>query len=164
MTGVVTRGAVVATVLATGTLQPVDTVEVGSQVTGLVQTLGADFNSRVTAGQVLATLDPAALQAQVDQALATVSRLAAEVNRAKVTLADAEAKLRRADASEAAIGSSPTPTSTPHGPRASGLRRRSSPRRRRSSRLKAFARPGSRQPWPHDHSRAVGGYSAVEKR
>ncbi len=98
MTGVVTRGAVVETVQATGTLQPVDTVEVGSQVTGSVQTLGADFNSRVTAGQVLATLDPASLQAQVDQASATVARLAAEVNRARVTLADAETKLRRAEA------------------------------------------------------------------
>ena len=98
MTGVVTRGAVVETVEATGTLQPVDTVEVGSQVTGTVKTLGADFNSLVTEGQVLATLDPASLQAQVDQAAATVARLAAEVNRAKVTLADAETKLRRADA------------------------------------------------------------------
>ncbi len=98
MTGVVTRGAVVETVEATGTLQPVDTVEVGSQVTGTVKTLGADFNSLVLEGQVLATLDPASLQAQVDQAAATVARLAADVNRAKVTLADAETKLRRADA------------------------------------------------------------------
>jgi HlyD family secretion protein len=98
MTGVVTRGAVVETVEATGTLQPVDTVEVGSQVTGSVKTLGADFNSRVTEGQVLATLDPASLQAQVDQASATVARVAADVNRAKVTLADAENKLRRAEA------------------------------------------------------------------
>ena len=98
MTGVVTRGAVIETVEATGTLQPVDTVEVGSQVTGSVKTLGADFNSRVTTGQVLATLDPASLQAQVDQASATVARLAAEVNRAKVTLADAETRLRRAEA------------------------------------------------------------------
>ena len=98
MTGVVTRGAVVETVEATGTLQPVDTVEVGSQVTGTVKTLGADFNSRVTAGQVLATLDPASLQAQVDQASATVARLVADVNRAKVTLADGETKLRRAEA------------------------------------------------------------------
>ena len=70
----------------------------GSQVTGSVKTLGADFNSRVTAGQVLATLDPASLQAQVAQAAATVARLAADVNRAKVTLADAGNKLRRAEA------------------------------------------------------------------
>ena len=98
VTGVITRGAIVETVEATGTLQPVDTVEVGSQVTGSVKTLGADFNSRVQAGQVLATLDPASIQAQVDQAAATVARLAAEVNRAKVTLADADNKLRRAEA------------------------------------------------------------------
>jgi HlyD family secretion protein len=98
VTGVVSRGAVVETVEATGTVSPVDTVEVGSQVTGTVKTLGADFNSRVAAGQVLATLDPASLQAQVDQAAATVARLVAEVNRAKVTLADAETKLRRAEA------------------------------------------------------------------
>ena len=97
-TGVVTRGAVIETVEATGTVQPVDTVEVGSQVTGTIRTLGADFNSRVAAGQVLATLDPASLQAQVDQASATVARLAAEVNRAKVSLADATTKLARAGA------------------------------------------------------------------
>ncbi len=97
-TGVVPRGAVVETVEATGTLQPVDTVEVGSQVTGTIVSLGADFNSRVQAGQVLATLDPAALKAAVDQAAATVARLNAEVNRAKVSLADAETKLRRAEA------------------------------------------------------------------
>jgi len=97
-TGVVTRGAVVETVEATGTLQPVDTVEVGSQVTGTIVSLGADFNSRVSEGQVLATLDPASLRAVVDQAAATVTRLNAEVNRAKVSLADAETKLGRADA------------------------------------------------------------------
>jgi len=102
MTGVITRGAIVEIVEATGTLQPVDTVEVGSQVTGSVKTLGADFNSRVQAGQVLATLEPASIQAQVDQAAATVARLAAEVNRAKVTLADADTKLRRAEALAAA--------------------------------------------------------------
>jgi HlyD family secretion protein len=98
LTGVVTRGAVVETVEATGTLQPVDTVEVGSQVTGTIVSLGADFNSRVKEGQVLATLDPAALKAAVDQAAATVMRLNAEVNRARVSLADAETKLRRAQA------------------------------------------------------------------
>jgi len=98
LTGVVTRGPVIETVEATGTLQPVDTVEVGSQVTGTIVSLGADFNSRVSEGQVLATLDPASLKAVVDQAAATVTRLSAEVNRAKVSLADSETKLRRADA------------------------------------------------------------------
>lgn len=94
----VSRGDVVETVEATGTVQPVDLVEVGSQVTGTIQTLGADFNDRVEAGHVLARLDPASLQAQVDQAAATVTRLSAEVNRAEVTLTDAQTKLARAEA------------------------------------------------------------------
>jgi HlyD family secretion protein len=94
----VSRGDVVETVEATGTVQPVDLVEVGSQVTGSIQSLGADFNDRVEAGQVLARLDPASLQAQVDQAAATVTRLSAEVNRAQVTLTDAQSKLTRAEA------------------------------------------------------------------
>jgi len=97
-TATVTRGDVVETVEATGTVQPVDLVEVGSQVTGTVQSLGADFNDRVTAGQILARLDPASLQAQVDQASATVARLSAEVNRAQVSLTDAQSKLARAEA------------------------------------------------------------------
>ena len=94
----VSRGDVVETVEATGTVQPVDLVEVGSQVTGTIQILGADFNDRVEAGHVLARLDPASLQAQVDQAAATVTRLSAEVNRAQVTLTDAQTKLARAEA------------------------------------------------------------------
>jgi HlyD family secretion protein len=94
----VSRGDVVETVEATGTVQPVDLVEVGAQVTGTIQTLGADFNDRVEAGHVLARLDPASLQAQVDQAAATVTRLSAEVNRAQVTLTDAQTKLARAEA------------------------------------------------------------------
>lgn len=97
-TAPVTRGDIVETVEATGTVQPVDLVEVGSQVTGTIQSLGADFNDRVTAGQILARLDPASLQAQVDQASATVARLSAEVNRAQVSLADAQTKLTRAEA------------------------------------------------------------------
>ncbi|HEX7085902.1 MAG TPA: efflux RND transporter periplasmic adaptor subunit [Vicinamibacterales bacterium] len=97
-TAVVTRGDVVEIVEATGTLSPVDTVEVGAQVTGRIESLHADFNDRVVAGQVLARLEPEALQAQVDQAAATVHRLQAEVNRAEVTLQDAETKLARAEA------------------------------------------------------------------
>jgi len=97
-TAVVTRGDVVELVEATGTLSPVDTVEVGAQVTGRIESLHADFNDRVVEGQVLARLEPEALQAQVDQAAATLERLKAEVNRAEVTLEDAETKLARAEA------------------------------------------------------------------
>ena len=71
----VSRGDVVATVEATGTLQPLDTVEVGTQVSGTIASLGTDFNQLVKRGQVLATLDPALFQTQIDQAKATVMRL-----------------------------------------------------------------------------------------
>jgi HlyD family secretion protein len=95
-TAPVTRGSVVETVDATGTLEAVTTVQVGTQVSGTIASLHADFNSRVSRGQVVARLDPSLLQAQVDQAAATVVRLEADVERARVTLEDAQVKLRRA--------------------------------------------------------------------
>jgi HlyD family secretion protein len=97
VTASVTRGPVVQKVESTGTVQPVDSVEVGSQVTGTINSLGATFNSVVHEGQVLATLDPAALQAQVDQARAALSRMNADLLQAKVTLSDAQIKLDRAE-------------------------------------------------------------------
>jgi HlyD family secretion protein len=97
VTAPVTRGPVVQKVEATGTVQPVDSVEVGSQVTGTVNGLTATFNSIVREGQVLATLDPAALQAQVDQARAALARMNADLQQAKVNRSDAEIKLARAE-------------------------------------------------------------------
>ena len=97
VTADVTRGPVVQTVEATGTVQPVDSVEVGSQVTGAVNKLNATFNSIVHEGEILATLDPAALQAQVDQARAALARMNADLQQAKVNLSDAEIKLARAE-------------------------------------------------------------------
>ena len=93
----VTRGEVVQKVEATGTVQPVDSVEVGAQVTGTIKTLEATFNSEVRKGQVLATLDPASLQAEVDQARANLSRLQAQCEQAKVAVEDASIKLTRAE-------------------------------------------------------------------
>ncbi len=93
----VTRGDIVVRVSATGTLAPVDTVEVGTQVSGTIASLGADFNQPVTRGQVIATLDPAVLTSQVTQAEATVIRLRAELERASVLLDDARVKLTRAE-------------------------------------------------------------------
>jgi len=90
------RGSVVDTVEATGTLQAVTTVQVGSQVSGTIQSLHADFNSQVRKGDVIARLDPSLLQAQVDQASATVVRLEADVERARVDVDDAQVKLGRA--------------------------------------------------------------------
>jgi HlyD family secretion protein len=96
MTAPASRGDVVETVEATGTLQAVTTVQVGTQVSGTIQSLHADYNTRVRKGDVIARLDPSLLQAQVDQTQATVVRLEAEVERSRVTLEDAQVKLRRA--------------------------------------------------------------------
>jgi HlyD family secretion protein len=93
----VSRGDVVATVEATGTLQPLDTVQVGTQVSGTIATISTDFNQVVKRGQVLATLDPAIYQSQIDQAKANVIRLEAEVERAQVQVEDAALKLKRAE-------------------------------------------------------------------
>ena len=84
----VTRGPIQSQVAATGTLNPVDQVEIGSQVSGTIQRLYADYNSRVRSGQILAQIDPAILKANRSQAEASVER-------AKVALADAERMLRR---------------------------------------------------------------------
>jgi HlyD family secretion protein len=92
----VTRGSVVETVDATGTVEAVTTVLVGTQVSGTIQSLKADFNSRVRKGQVIAELDPSLFRTQVDQAQATVARLEADVERAVVAETDTQQKLRRA--------------------------------------------------------------------
>jgi HlyD family secretion protein len=95
-TAEVTQGDVVATVEATGTLEAVTTVEVGTQVSGTIKALAADFNSQVRQGQVIAQLDPSLFDTQVAQERATVTRLKAEVERARVQADDAQVKLRRA--------------------------------------------------------------------
>src|SRR5690242_7650491 len=64
----VDRGAVESTVTATGALNAVVTVQVGSQVSGTIAKLGADFNSQVTQGQVIAQIDPTRFRANVAQA------------------------------------------------------------------------------------------------
>jgi HlyD family secretion protein len=91
-----TRGDVVEVVEVTGKLEAVTTVQVGTQVSGTIQSLHADFNSKVRKGQVIARLDASVLKAQVDQAEATLARLQAEVERARVQVGDANLKLRRA--------------------------------------------------------------------
>src|SRR5215213_7776839 len=67
VTAEVSRGDVIAKVDATGTLAPVTTVQVGSQVSGTVKALFVDFNAQVRKGQVIAELDPSLFQTQVDQ-------------------------------------------------------------------------------------------------
>src|SRR5882724_7678401 len=65
---IVTRGTITQAGTATGTLNPVVNVQVGSQVSGNIAKLFADFNSQVKAGQVVAQIDPALFQATVTQA------------------------------------------------------------------------------------------------
>lgn len=96
ITAGVTRGDVIETVDATGTLQAVTTVQVGSQVSGTIKALHADFNSVVRKGQVVAELDPSLLQAQVEQTQAGLVRVQADVDRARIQVEDAQAKLKRA--------------------------------------------------------------------
>ena len=95
-TAAVTRGDVVDTVGATGTLQAVKTVQVGTQVSGTIQNLYADFNSLVKQGQILARLDPSLFQTQIEQARANLIRAQADLDRLKVSLDDARVKLTRA--------------------------------------------------------------------
>ena len=95
-TAAVTRGPIVSAIAATGIVEAVTTVEVGSQVTGAIQSLGADFNSVVRKGQVLARLDPSLVQSTVEQARANLARADADVDRLKVAADDVERKLGRA--------------------------------------------------------------------
>jgi len=66
-----TRGDVIDSVGATGTLEAVETVDVGTQVSGTVQDLYADFNDIVRKGQVIARLDPSLLQTQISSSAPT---------------------------------------------------------------------------------------------
>lgn len=89
----VERGPVASTVSASGTLSAVVTVEVGSQVSGLIQELEADFNSEVKAGQVIARIDPANFEAKVAQAEADVAVAKANVSMQVATRAEQEANI-----------------------------------------------------------------------
>src|SRR5262245_16423452 len=102
-TSPITRGDIIDTVGATGTLQAVTTVQVGSQVSGNISWLGADFNSIVKKGQVIARLDPSLFQAQLQQtsanltqARANLTKAQSDLERTKVRLTDAQQKFTRA--------------------------------------------------------------------
>jgi len=84
-TTAVERGRIVASVSATGTINPVVEVQVGSQISGTIEKLHADYNDRVTKGQVLAELEPSLLRTAVVQAQANVAHAQAAVNDAKRT-------------------------------------------------------------------------------
>src|SRR5213592_495948 len=83
-TSIVTRGPITQAVTATGTLNPVVNVQVGSQVSGNIAKLFADFNSQVKAGQVVAQIDPALFQATVTQAEGDLANAQAALELARV--------------------------------------------------------------------------------
>ena len=96
VTAPVTEGPIARTVMTTGTLAPAKTVDVGAEVSGTVEYLGADFNSPVHAGDVLARMDPRPFDAEVMQATAAVAQSEGDLARFRVVAGDAQVKLTRA--------------------------------------------------------------------
>lgn len=88
-------GDLIVTVTATGTLQPTNQVEVGSEISGRIANVSADYNDVVTKGQVLATLDTDQLSAQVRQSQAALQAAVAGVAEAEATVVETQAKLTR---------------------------------------------------------------------
>jgi HlyD family secretion protein len=99
-TAPVERGTILSTVSATGTLNAVVTVQVGSQISGTIRELHADFNSKVKKGQLVARIDPEIFEAKVAQAKADLESARANVlnQRASVARAEAEVATARANA------------------------------------------------------------------
>jgi HlyD family secretion protein len=95
-TAPLTTGSIVREVVATGTVQARRTVEVGAQVSGVVQSLDADYNSVVRKGQVVARLDPSIYSAQLSEARAALTAAEADVAGFDAALDDAATRLRRA--------------------------------------------------------------------
>ncbi|MFW2371791.1 MAG: efflux RND transporter periplasmic adaptor subunit [Gammaproteobacteria bacterium] len=89
-------GPLTVAVTATGTLQPVNQVEVGSEISGTIRKVLVDFNDRVIEGQVLAIMDTDQLQARVNQATAALALSRAKVQQAEATVVESKSKLRRA--------------------------------------------------------------------
>jgi HlyD family secretion protein len=100
ITAGVERGSVEVTVSATGTLQAVTTVAVGSQASGSVAWLGADFNSEVKRGQVIARLDSTTFDAQIENARASVANAEAAVVAATSEIANQNANVQAAKANQ----------------------------------------------------------------
>jgi HlyD family secretion protein len=87
------RGSLTVVVTATGTLQPTNTVSVGSEVSGIVKTVEVSYNDRVVAGQVLARMDTTKLEAQLTQARAALESARAKVLQTEATVVETNTKL-----------------------------------------------------------------------
>ncbi len=94
-TAEVRRGDLTVTVTATGTLQPVNQVDVGTEVSGTIIRVAVDFNDRVGTGQILAELDPEQALARTRQAGAALALAQARVQEAEATVTETTNKLRR---------------------------------------------------------------------
>jgi HlyD family secretion protein len=95
VTALVERGTVRSQITSTGTVKPLVEVLVGSQLSGTVKELYADFESPVKQGQLIALIDPATFKAELDEAQADVVAAKAALNQAQVTLEDERRTLAR---------------------------------------------------------------------
>lgn len=94
-TAPVTRGDILQTVSATGTIQAVNTVDVGTQVSGTINSIRVDYNSSVKKGQVIATIDPTLFQAEVNKARADLASAKAGVAESQADLNEASRDYKR---------------------------------------------------------------------
>jgi HlyD family secretion protein len=94
----VQTGSLAQTVTASGTLNPQNTINVGTQVSGTISEIDADFNAHVRKGQVLAKLDPASFQAALDQARASLAQSAAQAQASGATASGGPAAVAAAQA------------------------------------------------------------------
>jgi HlyD family secretion protein len=94
-TATVEKGDIVDAIAATGNINAVTTVSVGSQVSGTIQQIFVDFNSRVRKGQIIAMIDPRLLEAALVQARGSVDNAKAALDRAQVGVIDTERTNRR---------------------------------------------------------------------
>lgn len=99
-TATVTRGPITQAVTATGTLNPVVNVQVGSQVSGNIQKLFVDYNSKVKAGDVVAQIDPALFKATVTQAEGDLASAEAALELAKVNASRTQALVAKQNSSQ----------------------------------------------------------------
>jgi HlyD family secretion protein len=107
----VTLGNLTVVVSATGTLQPTNQVEVGSEISGTLKTVEVDYNAKVKRGQVLARIDTAKQEAQVKQTVASLEAARARVLQTQATVSEAKAKLARlVQVQEASGGRVPSKT------------------------------------------------------
>lgn len=94
-TQAISRGNITSTVTATGELNAISVVEVGTQVSGIVKELYVDYNSNVKAGQLIALIDPSVQQLALSDAEANLLAMQASVSSAQASLQNAETQLRR---------------------------------------------------------------------